>query len=183
MLPQSMCVCLFVFKLVFVFMLFYQLVISLSILVLFLFNILSHTNILLRFLSRSFSVTLNVILYFTNRLLQLFYSISMSTTFSLSHCNVCFYVSASFVFCIILDSVQSVFDLLCWLLFVKHTFNSSILYCICFPFFLSCFYTSVFVYVCVCLLKRRQMAHHAHRHTATQTHMRLPSLYRLEATN
>lgn len=36
----------------------------------FLFNILSHTNILLRFLSLSlslsFSVTLNVILYFTN---------------------------------------------------------------------------------------------------------------------
>lgn len=39
-----------------------------------------------------------------------------------------------------LGSVQSVCECLicslCWLLFVKHTFNSSILYCICFPFFL-----------------------------------------------
>lgn len=98
------------------------------------------------------SVTLNVILYFTNRLQSNSSTQSpfLPSFISLSHCNVCFNVSASFVFCIILDSVQSVFDLLCWLLFVKHTFNSSILYCICFPFFLSCFYTSVFVYVCVC---------------------------------
>lgn len=115
------------------------------------------------------SVTLNVILYFTNRLQS--NSSTQSPFLSLSHCNVCFYVSASFVFCIILDSVQSVFDLLCWLLVVKHTFNSSILYCICFPFFLSCFYTSVFVYVCVCAFKRRQMAHRVQTHTHTATHM------------
>lgn len=57
----------------------------------FLFNILSHTNILLRFLSLSlslsFSVTLNVILYFTNLRLFFFFYYSISLP---SHCNVCF---------------------------------------------------------------------------------------------
>lgn len=133
------------------------------------------------------SVTLNVILYFTNRLQSNSSTQSPFLLFSLSHCNVCFNVSASFVFCIILDSVQSVFDLLCWLLFVKHTFNSSILYCICFPFFLSCFYTSVFVYVCVCVFLNdgKWLTVYKHIHTATHTHTHtcLPSLYRLEATN
>lgn len=127
------------------------------------------------------SVTLNVILYFTNRLQSYSSTQSPFLLFSLSHCNVCFNVSASFVFCIILDSVQSVFDLLCWLLFVKHTFNSSILYCICFPFFLSCFYMSVFVYVCVLLNDGKWRTVYKHIHTAT--HTCLPSLYRLEATN
>lgn len=80
----------------------------------FLFNILSHTNILLRFLSLSlslsFSVTLNVILYFTNLrpptlLLLLLLNLSSVTL----QC-VLLFVSASFCFFhfLHLGSVQSV---------------------------------------------------------------------------
>lgn len=112
----------------------------------FLFNILSHTNILLRFLSLSlslflsFSVTLNVILYFTNlrppNLFLLLLNLSPVTL----QC-VLLFVSASFYFSVFFILVPSgvcvcLICSLCWLLFVKHTFNSSILYCICFPFFL-----------------------------------------------
>lgn len=109
----------------------------------FLFNILSHTNILLRFLSLSlslsFSVTLNVILYFTNLrppthllLLLNLSSVTLQCVLLFVSASFCFPFSSSWIrqecVCLICS--------LCWLLFVKHTFNSSILYCICFPFFL-----------------------------------------------
>lgn len=129
----------------------------------FLFNILSHTNILLRFLSLSlslsFSVTLNVILYFTNLrpptlLLLLLLNLSSVTL----QC-VLLFVSASFCFFPFSSSwirpecvCECLICSLCWLLFVKHTFNSSILYCICFPFFLFVSISRAHARVCVLYL-------------------------------
>lgn len=142
-----------------------------------LFLIYCHTQTFFfafsHYLSLSFflSVTLNVILYFAN-LLRL---PSFLLSFSLSHCYVCFQrvFFCKFV-CIILDSVKSVFDLLCWLFIVKHTFNSSILYCICFPFLLS---SVSRVWLCLCACSsvydgaHKYTRTHAHTHTCTPSYI------------
>lgn len=146
---------------------------------------MSHTNILLRFLSLSrylsFSVTLNVILYFANRL--------RLSPQSLPLCQIAACVLLVFSASLFVSSwiPSRVFDLLCWLFIVKHTFNSSILYCICFPFLLSCFFTLLRVWLCLCAFFGAATANGALRtqiHTPTLTHTRVcPRIYRLEATD
>lgn len=138
----------------------YQLVISLSILVFCL--IYCHTQTFFfafsHYLSLSFSVTLNVILYFTNlRPLLLLLLLNLSPV-TLQMCAfVCFCKFFVFPFSPswIRQECVSVFDLLslslCWLLFVKHTFNSSILYCNCFPFFLFVSISRAHARTCKCV--------------------------------